>query len=157
MSALPAYDYSDRAYDYDRAYERERSPRISVVPGRGAAAPAQSLNPHVVTAAKIAAVVFLLLALVGFARVAISAATVSTSLESRELSAQIETARTEGSNLEVTQSTLSNPTRIKSEAGALGMAAASEVVKFDLSGDVVVIDEAGNLSLSGSVAAAAQG
>ena len=36
------------------------------------------------------------------------------------------------------------------------MAAPSRVMMIDLSGDVVVTDQAGNLSLSGSVAAVAQ-
>ena len=96
---------------------------------------------------------FVLFAVIGFARVAISAATVTTSIESQQLAGQISDARTEGSDLEVTQSMLSNPTRIKAEAAALDMGAAADVENIDLSGDVVVTDEAGNLSLSGSVAA----
>ena len=96
---------------------------------------------------------FVLFAVIGFARVAISAATVTTSIESQQLAGQINDARTEGSDLEVTQSMLSNPTRIKAEAAALGIGAAADVENIDLSGDVVVTDEAGNLSLSGSVAA----
>ena len=154
MSALPAYDYADRAYEQRRAHEE--SPRISVVRGRGARTAEQTLHPLVPTVAKFAVVAFVVFALVGFARVAISAATVSTSMESQQLTGQISEARTEGNDLEVTQSMLSNPTRIKAEATALGMGAAADVEKIDLSGDVVVTDEAGNLSLSGSVAAAAR-
>lgn len=149
MSALPAYDYAERAYEQRRAHEEQ--PRISVVRGQGASG--HALNPAVSAAAKIAVVAFVLFAVIGFARVAISAATVTTSIESQQLAGQISDARTEGSDLEVTQSMLSNPTRIKAEAAALGMGAAADVENIDLSGDVVVTDEAGNLSLSGSVAA----
>ncbi len=59
-------------------------------------------------------------------------------------SGQISDARTEGNDLEVAQSMLSNPTRIKVEATALGMGAAADVEKIDLSGDVVVTDDVGN-------------
>ena len=108
-----------------------------------------------IAVAKIAVVAFILFAVIGIARVAISAVTVTTSIESQQLSGQISDARTEGNDLEVAQSMLSNPTRIKVEATALGMGAAADVEKIDLSGDVVVTDDVGNLSLSGSVAAAA--
>lgn len=153
MSALPAYDYAERAYEQRRA--REQRPQISVVRGQGARTAERSLDPAVIAVAKIAVVAFILFAVIGIARVAISAVTVTTSIESQQLSGQISDARTEGNDLEVAQSMLSNPTRIKVEATALGMGAAADVEKIDLSGDVVVTDDVGNLSLSGSVAAAA--
>ena len=150
-----------RAYDFaaERAYERERysQPDISVMPGRGARNASDSLSPNVILLAKVAAVVLVVLALLGVARVTLSSATVTAALETQQLSSQIEMARVDGNKLEVAQSTLSNPTRIKDAASGLGMAAPAETIKMDLSGDVVVTDGDGALSLSGSVAVAAQG
>lgn len=107
--------------------------------------------------AKVVLAALVVFALLGVVRITLSSAAAMTSIESNELSNQIEAARTEGNQLEVAQSTLSNPARIKSQAEAMGMAAPTETVVLDLSGDVVVTDDAGSLSLSGSVAAAAQG
>lgn len=155
MSAMPAYDYNaERAYEHDYRRRRDAQPDISVVPG-GARRASQAQSSSLVTIAKIVAVALVVIALLGVARVTLSAQTVTVALETRQLSSQIETARSEGSVLEVNMSTLSNPTRIKTEATALGMAAPSSTTKFDLSGDVVVTDASGNLSLSGSMAACA--
>lgn len=153
MSAAPAYDYSS-----ERAYERDRyaAPDISVVPGRGTRAVSDALSPSVGFLAKVAVAVLVAFVVLGVARVSLSSATVTAALETKQLTAQIEDARTDGSKLEVAQSTLSNPTRVKSAAESMGMAAPIETTKIDLSGDVVVTDEAGRLSLSGSVAVAAQ-
>ena len=54
------------------------------------------------------------------------------------------------------QSSLSNPSRIKSEATALGMAAPESTSKIVLPEDIVATDGSGNLSLSQSLAAAAR-
>ena len=154
MSAQVAYDYYAQP-----AYERERvaRPDSTVVPGRRRqAAPQPSAHPAVLIA-KVVLAALVVFALLGVVRITLSSAAAMTSIESNELSNQIEAARTEGNQLEVAQSTLSNPARIKSQAEAMGMAAPTETVVLDLSGDVVVTDDAGSLSLSGSVAAAAQG
>ncbi len=82
--------------------------------------------------------------------------TIAAALEYRDIPGAIEEARTEGSTLEVEKSTLSNPGRIKAEAGNIGMKAPETTAFIDLSGDIVMCDEAGNLSLSASMAAAAQ-
>ena len=150
MSAQPAYDLTRNAYEYDYT----PSPDINVVPGRrAAAAPASSPAVLVVKVALAALVVF---ALLGVVRITLASAAVSTAIESKGISAQIEDAREAGNQLEVEQSTLSNPMRIKSAAEGMGMSAPSQTVVITLPADVVVTDDAGNLSLSGSVAAAAQ-
>ncbi len=166
MSAVPAYSryaqhdrYAYDAHAYaqpDRARRDQRSTRadINVVPGRKAES--RTLSSSVIFLAKTVAVVFVVLALLGCARIALSSATVTTALETRELNSQIDTVRSEGSKLEVAQSALSNPTRIKDAAGALGMYAPAYVANIDISGDVVVVDTAGRLSLSGSAAVLAQ-
>lgn len=136
---------------------RSAAPDISVVPGRGSQTHEQPLSPALVFLAKTAAVVLVFLALLGCARIALSTATVTTAIETRELTSQIDVARSEGNALEVAQSSLSNPTRIKDAATLLGMSAPAYVANIDLSGDVVVVDAAGKLSLSGSAAVLTQG
>ncbi|MCI8469624.1 MAG: cell division protein FtsL [Eggerthellaceae bacterium] len=152
MSAAPAY-----APLVERAPERSRRPEVSVVRGQGADARARQSASSVVTVARAIACVVVVLALLGFVRVTLSSATVATALESQQISSQIDTARSEGSSLEVQQSSLANPTRIRIVASSLGMAAPAATATIDLSGDVVVTDGAGNLSLSGSAAVLAQG
>lgn len=153
MSAAPAYNYDARAYER----ERYAQPDISVVPGSRPRTQVQTLPSSVVLVAKVVAVALVVIALLGVVRVTLSSAAVTTAIESNQLSSQIETARAEGSNLEVSQSALSNPTYVKGAATALGMVEASDTKKIVLDDDVVVTDEAGNLSLSGSIAAAALG
>ena len=154
MSAVPAYDLYD---SNARAYERERFAEsdISVVPGGGREPRAEGLSTSVVTLAKVAAVVLVVLALLGTARVALSSAAVAVALEAQQYESQIDEARVEGSKLEVTQSALSNPTHVKEQAAALGMAVPSEVTSIDLADDVVKTDAEGNLSLSESARVAA--
>ena len=164
MSAAPAYSsyaqqapqrYAQPTY---RDFESfERTPDISVVEGRGAKN--KSAAESALFFAKITAIVMGLIALVCCARVFLSSMAVSTALESREISSQIDDARSSGSRLEVALSSLSNPSYVKQEAAALGMFAPDPqaVLKIDLSDDVVATDASGNLSLSGSAAALAQG
>ncbi|MCI2241734.1 cell division protein FtsL [Adlercreutzia faecimuris] len=152
MSAAPAY-----APFVERAPERPRRASVSVVRGQGADARAREGASAIVIAARAIACVVVVLAILGFVRVTLSSATVATALETQKLSSQIDVARSEGSALEVRQSSLANPTRIRVVASSLGMAAPASTTAIDLSGDVVVTDEAGNLSLSGSAAAVAQG
>ena len=151
MGAQPAYRYSERAYERPA----ERAPRIRVVPGTGPAAAPSALPASVVFLAKVAAAVLLVVALVGVARVALSSAAVTGSLQAQELSSKIDSARAQGNQLEVAQSSLSNPARVKTEATAAGMAAPLETTTIELGQDVVGIDEAGNLSLSQSLRLAA--
>ena len=152
MGAQPAYSrYPDRAYE--RAVER--APRIQVVPGTGPRTAAPALPDSVVFLAKTVAVVLVVLALIGVARVALSSAAVTGSIQAQELSSKIDGARAQGNQLEVTQSSLSNPSRVKTEANAMGRAAPLETPTIDLGQDAVATDDAGNLSLSKSLRLAA--
>ncbi|MFQ9179144.1 MAG: cell division protein FtsL [Eggerthella lenta] len=118
MGAAPAYSYYP-----ERAPERSPRERISVVPGRGTRTQTPTLPSNVVFLAKAAAVVLLVVSLVGFARIGLMSATISTTMQSSQLTSQISDARSSGAALEVSQSTLSNPTKVKQQAGKLGMAA----------------------------------
>ena len=150
MGAAPAYSYYP-----ERAPERSPRERISVVPGRGTRTQTPTLPSNVVFWAKAAAVVLLVVSLVGFARIGLMSATISTTMQSSQLTSQISDARSSGAALEVSQSTLSNPTKVKQQANKLGMAAPETTGVIDLGKDVVATDESGALSLSKSVAIAA--
>lgn len=150
MGAAPAYSYYP-----ERAPERSPRERISVVPGRGTRTQTPTLPSNVVFLAKAAAVVLLVVSLVGFARIGLMSATISTTMQSSQLTSQISDARSSGAALEVSQSTLSNPTKVKQQAGKLGMAAPEATGVIELGKDVVATDESGSLSLSKSIAIAA--
>lgn len=161
MSDYQPYVYGSVAYKQE-VYEREdwapvekREPtrRVDVIPG-GAKSHAKETSPAHAFALKVAKVTVALavtFAAVGIGRVTLSAATVAEALEAREVKNMLEDARSSINQLEVMQSSLSNPTRIKTEAAALGMASATDSVVLDLSGDVVATDDDGNLSLSDSL------
>ncbi len=150
MSAQPAY------YSYpNRAPERISRERIRVVPGRRPAkSTSDEITPGLVMVVALA--VFALFAILSFACLGLHAATVSTSIQSQELSNQIDDARAEGTSLEVTQSLLSNPTRVRQQAEKLGMSAPESVGSIVLSADVVCTDSEGALSLSESVKTAGE-
>lgn len=132
-------------------------PSISVVPGRGVRPEPAGLPAGALALAKLAACVLVALALIAVARVAITSATAACALETKAIEQNIDTARTEGNDLEVAQSVLSNPSRIKHKAESLGMAAPSAdyTDHIVLPDDVVSVDANGKLSLSGSAAAVA--
>ena len=149
MSAQPAYtSYPERS---PRSFE----PHVRVVRGARSRSQAPAMPANALFAAKVLAVLLVVLAAVAFVRVGLSAAAVSESISSQQLSSQISDARSEGAALEVTQSTLSNPQRVRQQAAALGMAAATEVGTLVLPEDIVATGDDGALSLSESVARAA--
>ena len=124
------------------------------VPGSGRRAQSEGISAAALSLAKACAVICIVIALIAMARVAITSAAASCALETRSLQTSIETARAEGNELEVSQSVLANPSRIKAQATALGMAAPAPECseQITLSPDIVATDGAGSLSLSESVA-----
>ena len=132
-----------------------RAPKISVIQGER---PNQvhRVSTLVGFIGKVVAVLILAFTLLCVARVTLSSATVATANENQEISNQIDTARTEGSSLEIAQSKLSAPTRVKETAAEMGMASPNSVMMIDISGDIVKTDSNGDLSLSQSVSAMVQ-
>lgn len=132
-------------------------PAISVVPGRGARPAPAGMPAAALAAAKLVAVVLVALALIAVARVAIASAATACALETKAIEQDIDEARAQGNDLEVSQSVLSNPARIKNKAESLGMAAptAEYTDHIVLPEDVVSVDDEGRLSLSESAAAVA--
>lgn len=146
-----AHSYPER----EHAPARPARPRISVVPGQGTRTATETVaRPAVFLAGTIAAVL-VVLTLFGFARIWLSSAAVTTALSSQEISSELAAARSDGSFLEVQQSTLSNPTNVKAAATALGMAEPAETTIITLEQDIVATDAAGNLSFAESVRRAA--
>lgn len=147
--AAPAYSYRP-----ERARTAPR-PDVRVVPGTRPRTASQTLPQAVIFLAKTIAVVLVVLTMLGFVRIALSSAAVSTSLAAQEVASDISAARSAGSALEVQQSTLANPTRVKTAAAALGMAAPAATETIVLDEDVVATDGEGNLSFAESVRRAA--
>lgn len=147
----PGYMHTSNAV----ALEYEEEQTFGVVAGRQRASAIETLPRQVIVVAQAIVAAAVVLALVCCVRVALTAASVGTSLESSTISAQIETARSTGNDLEVQQSQLSNSMHVRLAAASLGMAAPGETAVVTLSPDVVVTDESGALSLSGSLAAIA--
>ncbi len=156
MANNQPYNSGSVAYKYD-AVPAEPKRRVDVIPGGGkdrasVVSPSHALALRV---AKLTVAAVLVFAFVGFVRVSLNAATVAEALEAREVSSLLEDSRSSISELEVMQSSLSNPTRIKAEAALLGMGSPESTSVLDLSGDIVATDGEGNLSLSGSLDALA--
>lgn len=149
--AAPAFSYN---YP-ERVPVRPERPRVRVVPGQRPQTAPQSAPSGIASLAKVAAAVLVVVALLCCVRVALSSATVSASMSSQQLSSQIDEARSGGSSLEVSQSSLSNPSRVKAEANKLNMAAPETATTITLDTDVVATDDVGNLSLSESMRIAA--
>lgn len=120
----------------------------------GGAAQANQLTPQLIMLARMAAIVLAVVALLGFARIALTNAAVATMIESDSITAQIDEARTSGVSMEMDQSVMTSPTAIKNAAKRLGMSEPGEVGTLVLDPDIVVLDEQGSLSLSGSVKSA---
>lgn len=170
MSAMPSsYNQTSLAYKYDAeahsAYpsfaqpeKKAPTPRIDVIPG-GHEKPGKSLSPSqqlAISVAKYAFVLISVFAMIGVGRVTLNSMNVQEALAARTMQAQLDEARSSINMMEVQQSTLSNPTRIKTEAEALGMYSADTVTIIDITGDVVAIDETGHLSITDSIAVVAK-
>ena len=147
MSAVPAYSYPQPR----RQPQRAPRPQVRAIPGGGRRTQEQGVSNQALTLVKVAAAALIAFALVCCVRVALSAATVTTAMESQELSQQIAQVREQGNALEVTHSTLANPSHVKMAAAGMGMIAPETTEYLDLVVDVVATDEAGNLSLTQSL------
>ena len=147
MSAVPAYSYPQP----QRQPKRDPRPQIRAIPGGGRRPQEQGVSTQTVTLVKVAVAAIIAFALVCCVRVALSAATVTTEMESQQISQQISQAREQGNALEVSYSTLANPSQVKMAAAGMGMVVPETVEYIDLGVDVVATDEAGNLSLTQSL------
>ena len=152
MAYRAAYNFGSSARKLERG-QPVRSNRIDVVPG--GAREERTASSGAILFARVLVILIVAFALIGCVRISLSSATVAAAMEANAIEDQISDARDTGSQLEVTQSSLANPTRVKRDAIANGMHAPASASFIDISGDIVVKDDAGRLSLSGSVDAAA--
>ena len=104
-----------------------------------------------VTAAKMAAIVLVVVAILSFARIALTNAAVATMVQADALSTQISEARSSGVSLEMEQSVLSSTSALNNAVKRLHMAEPAAVGTLVLTPDVVATDANGALSLSDSV------
>ncbi len=149
MGAAPAY--------YIPTRERYSHPGVHVVPGKRSRAHEQARAASSLSFAKVAIIALVVFTLLGFVRIGFASATVLTAMSVQDLETSIESARSVGNELEVQQTYLSNPAYIAEEASSrLGMVEAEEALTITLSEDVVVTDEAGNLSLASSLSVASE-
>ena len=106
-----------------------------------------ALSPMIVTAAKIAAVLVVLIAVLAFIRVGMTSATVSNGLASQGISKQIDNELVSKNALEVQDSTLANSGRIRQVASQYSLVVPSTIQVFELSPDVLAYDENNHVSL----------
>lgn len=155
-SAAPA------AYTHDFAeFKRHASPKSAPSKSYDSLIfkPSRNLQPSSVTkkvgliapSYKVFAGVLAFVLLLGVISVSLIAGNSVEMQKAEATQSQISEAREEAHALEVKLGALSNPTRIKGEAENLGMTPASDVVKINLTKDVVVLDDNGSLSLAGSL------
>lgn len=135
-------------------YEQHRASHVRVI--RGHRHQVETLDHRLITFSKIVIAVLLVFAALGCVRVGLTSLAVNASIQTEQTQADIDTARTNGTTLEVEQSKLANPTAVKKSATKLGMTAPSSVETLKLPADVVATDDAGNLSLSKTLARAAK-
>ncbi len=131
----------------EREYQRDNVRAVRT----GTRTAADANAALLVTAAKMAAVVLVLVAALSFGRIALTNAAVTTMIESDALAANIADARSSGVSLEMEQSVLSSTSALNSAVKRLGMAAPAVIGSITLEPDVVALDADGTLSLSGSV------
>ena len=129
-----------------------RNPRVEVLPGSRRPARKQSTaSPSIITLGRSIAVILVVIAAVCCIRIALTSATVSTMIESDQLSAEIAEARSVGTGFEMEQSGLTSASVLRGAAKRMGMYTPYEVGAIALPADVVATDAQGNLSFSGTI------
>ncbi len=152
MAQRPAYNYGSTAR---KLKQEQQAPRRGIEVMPGGAREERPASSGAILFARVLVVLIVAFALIGWVRISLASATVATALEANEIDHQISEARDAGAQLEVAQSSLANPARVKRDALAIGMRSPASSSFIDISGDIVVTDAEGRLSLSGTVNAAA--
>jgi hypothetical protein len=147
------------AYRYDTAVQqpmrKSAQPSVRVVPGHKQEK--QSfLSDFQVFVVKVILGVMAVALCIGFIKVGLASAAYSTASASSDLRSEIATMRTEGQSLAVEKSLIASPSNLRTTAATeLGMAAPTVSETISVEPDVVVFNNTGNLSLTGSIAQAA--
>lgn len=106
-----------------------------------------ALSPMFVTLAKTAATLVVVIAILAFVRVGFTSATVSTGLNSQEISNNIQTELVNKNALEVQDSTLGNSSRIRESASHYNLVTPAAIETINLGQDVLAYDDNKNVSL----------
>lgn len=115
-----------------------------------------AMSPMIVTLAKVAAVLVVLVAVLAFIRVGMTSATVSNGLASQEISKAIDGELVSKNALEVQDSSLANSGRIRQVASQYSLIAPSTITVFDIGQDVLAYDDNNHVSLVESLDRAAK-
>lgn len=99
-----------------------------------------SISPNLVSLSKLVASVVVVFAIMAFVRIGLTTATVSNSIDSKEISTQIDNELVNKNNLEVQTSALSNSSRIKSAAANYNLVNSQANITVNLPQDVLVYD-----------------
>ncbi len=148
------------AYRYDHSAQPARrpqaTPNVRVVRGTK-----QSSHPVLsdaaVTLVKAVIVCMVVFLAISFVRVWLASEAYGIASTATELSAEVADARSASESLTVQKSLISSPSNIRNQAAAenLNMSAPAATTTLTLPVDVVVTDEAGNLSFAQSISALA--
>lgn len=153
VSTAYRYDQMLGAQSYPQRPARPR-PTVRVIPGSRRV---PSISPQLRMLINFVIVAVLALTVVGFVRVGLSAATVSTASQTQDLQNQIDDIQTNDASLSVQASTLGNPNNVKTYAqNNLDMTQPEQTETVTLSTDAVQFDDSGNLSMTKSLSSAAQ-
>lgn len=159
--AAPAYDYDyARKEDARRGASARRADAngVSVLrPRRQEVRKDDSVSFNFSKIIIFGVAVGLFVGILAICHILLDIATVNVMMENDKVSAQISEIRSESELLEVQKSNASNPTNLKKAAKKLGMTIPYYTETMELEDDVVAYDEDGNLSLSDSLAVAAEG
>lgn len=128
-----------RRYTQEKEYREESAPRIRVLDGEGKdAARRLPLAPSALGLFKLALVLILFFAAVCGVRVWFTVATVDEMITQDHLTNDIQEARELGADLEIQQTSLTNPETIKAKARELGMSASPDAAYFDMANALTV-------------------
>lgn len=157
MAGAPAYSYTHMSTAPARHPNEapKTRPAITVVPGRKHQN-RPDITPAIRTCCIIAGVIMACFLVLGFARVGIAASAYEVASQASDMRANISDARSVQEALAVEKSSVANPITLRAEAAdRLHMSAPQTVGTLSLPADVVVYDQAGNISLTQSIASVA--
>lgn len=160
-STISTATFSNNIYDGNAARKlrsvsevvtkpKKIAPEMHAVKGNAevkSAAKSAALSPILVTVAKFAAALVILIAVLAFVRVAMTSATVSNGLASQNISNSIDAELINKNALEVQDSTLSNSARIKQAAAEYSLVNPGAITVINLTPDVLAYDANNNVSL----------
>ncbi|MDO4503279.1 MAG: cell division protein FtsL [Coriobacteriia bacterium] len=156
--AAPAYSYASTARTLAPQRERtrrpERRPDVRVVPGSRQRTQSRPLAGSSIKTAFVIGAALAVIAALCVARLFFAAGAASVSMETNQVSSNLDQARSVSSQLEVQTTSLANPERVKAEATKLGMVLPYDTATIVLPEDVVATTEDGSLSLSESLSRA---